>query len=152
MELTLTHLPSVVFSLGLTFWVLQGVAGASPNGEQKIKHSSPFCMKHWNAGHKSSFVYFYMTVTYFQLNLGCVIQFMFAFFCIIDKLSRNISNILSHDVKSCDQNFPSSWYFACILTNSASIYVVQDVAKIHARWMWLEFHWVVFTNVSTFFW
>jgi hypothetical protein len=82
--------------------------------------------------------------------LGCIAQFMFAFSTILGKLSWNILDILGHDVKPCDQNLPSSQYFSCFLTNFACICIVWNVAKIHARCMWFEFHLVAFTNVSTY--
>jgi hypothetical protein len=68
-------------------------------------------------------------VTYSQSNSGCVAQSMLSFSCIFGKLLGSILDILGHDVKSCNRNLPSSHYSACILTNSASICVVQDVAN-----------------------
>jgi hypothetical protein len=127
-------------------------APSSPNGEQQIKHNSPFCGKGSSVGHKSSPIFSNMVVTYSQSNSRCVAQFIFAFFCIFGKLLGNILDILGHDVKSCDRNLPSSHYSTYIFTSSTSICVVQDVAKIHARCMWFEICLVTFTNVSTSFW
>ncbi len=73
-------------------------APSSLNGEQQIRHSSPFFVKGWCVGHKISLVFFDMVVTHSQLSLGCVATF----FSIFGKLSGNISNILGHDVKPCD--------------------------------------------------
>jgi hypothetical protein len=128
--------------------VLKIHASSSWNGKQQIRHSSPFCMKGWGVGHKNSLVFVDTTMTYSQSSLGCVIQSMLALSAILGKLSKNISDILGHGVKPCDWNFPFSWYFVYILINSASIFVVRDVPKIHARFMWFEFHLVTFINVS----
>ncbi len=71
-----------------------------------------------------------------------------SFYEIFGKLSRNILDILGHDVKFCDLNLPFSQYFAYILTNSTSICITQNAAKIHARCMWFKFRLVPFTNAS----
>ncbi len=98
-------------------------------GSNKIRHSFPFCVKCWGMGHKNSRVFSDMAMTYSQSSLGCVTQSMLTFSTILGKLSRNISNILSHDVKLCDWNLPFSQYSACILTNSISINVTHHTAK-----------------------
>jgi hypothetical protein len=72
------------------------------NGEQKIKHSSPFYVKGWSVGHKSFFFFFDTTMTYSKSSSGCIAQTMFLVSYIYSKLSRNISNILGHDVKLYD--------------------------------------------------
>jgi hypothetical protein len=134
-----------------TCWQVPKIhAPFGPNGEQQIRNSSPFCMKGWGVGHKNSLVFVDMMITYSQSSLGCVTQLMLALSAILGKLSRNISNILGHDVKACDWNLPFSC-FTYILTNSASIYIAWDATKIHARFMWFEFHLVAFTNISQMF-
>jgi len=42
-----------------------------PNGEQQIKHSSPFCMKGWSWATRIPF-FFYTAMTYSQLSSRCV--------------------------------------------------------------------------------
>jgi hypothetical protein len=91
-------------------------------------------------------------VTYSQSSSWCVTQFMLPLFCIFGKLLGNILDIRGHDVKPCDQYLPSSQYSACIVMNFASICVVQNVAKIHARCMWFKFCFVTFINVLVYFW
>jgi hypothetical protein len=95
----------------------------------------------------------------FPIEPRCVAQSMLEFSCIFGKFSGNISNILCHDVRVflklrswCDWNLPFSWYFSCILVSFASICVVQNVAKIHAKCMWFEFCLITPTNASTSFW
>ncbi len=122
-----------------------------PNWEQQIKHSSPFCMKGWSVGHKSSLIFSTIVVIYSQSSSRCVAQFMFPISYIFGKLSRNISDILDHDVKPCGQNVLFSWYFACIFISFPYVRIAWNVAKIHVSWLLPEFHWVAFTNISTSF-
>jgi hypothetical protein len=113
---------------------------SSLNGEQQIRHSFPFCVKGWSLGHKSFFIFSNTTVTYSKSSSRCVAQSMHLLSYIYSKLSRNISDIFGHDVKLCDWNLSSSWYFVCILTSFIFIYVTWDAAKIHANCMLLKFH------------
>ncbi len=69
----------------------------------------------------------------------------------MDKLSRNISNILGHDVKPCHWNFPSSRYSTWIYKSFTSIYVAWNAIKIYVNYMLFEFHKVIFINISTSF-
>ncbi len=122
------------------------------NGEQQIRHSLYYFFgKGWGVGHKIFLVFFDTMMTYSQLSLGCVAQFTLTFSNIFSKLSRNILDILGHDVKPCDWNLPSSWHSACILMISTSNCVAWDVARIHARSMWFKFHLVAFRNVLASF-
>jgi len=120
-------------------------APSSPNGEQQIKHSPHFTwsIKVWATKVPHFFLH---NNDIFLLNLGCVTQSMFTFFYIFSKLLWNISHILGHDVKLCDQNLPFSWYSIFSFTSFASIYIAWYVAKIHARCMWFEFRLVTFTH------
>jgi len=119
-----------------------------PNGEQQIKHNSPFCMKGWGVGHKSSLIFSTIVVIHSQSSLKCVAQFMLPIYYIFGKLSWNISNIPGHDVKPCGQNVLFSWYFTWIFISFTYIYVAWLATKIHVSWLLLEFHWVAFTNIS----
>jgi hypothetical protein len=49
-----------------------------------------------------------------------------------------LTKILGHDVKPCDQNLGSSWYYVWIHTCSTSICVAQDAPKIHVSSMLFE--------------
>ncbi len=122
-----------------------------PNGEQQIKHNSPSWVKAWSVGHKSSPIFSYTTMTYSQSNLRCVAQSTFLISCIFGKLLENISYILGHDGKPCDQNLPSSQYSTRIFMNFVSICVTWYAAKIHASCMLFESYKVAFTNTSTSF-
>ncbi len=53
---------------------------SGPNGEQQIKHSSPFCVKGWGVGHKSSFFFFW--------HKGCVAHSMLPFSYIFGTQSK----------------------------------------------------------------
>jgi hypothetical protein len=46
-------------------------ASFGPNGEQQINHNSPFCVKGWSVGHKSS-LFLNTAMTYSQLSSRCV--------------------------------------------------------------------------------
>lgn len=70
---------------------------------------------------------------------------------IFHMLSRIILDILSHDVKSCDWNFWSSWYSTWMCINFASFYVVWNMPIMHVSYM-LFARWVAFANTSTSFW
>jgi len=59
--------------------VLKIHAPSGPNGEQQIKHSSPFCVKGWGVGHKSSSFFWHK---------GCVTYSIFAFSCIFGTQSK----------------------------------------------------------------
>ncbi len=80
-------------------------------------------------GHRSSPIFSNMVMTYSQSNWRCVTQFMLTSSTILGKLSRNISNILGHDVKPCDWNLPFSRYSAYIFMNSTSTCVTQNALK-----------------------
>jgi hypothetical protein len=79
------------------------------NGEQKIRHSSPFCMKGWGVGHKSS-LFFLIRQWQIPNRAQDVSPNLYLHFPPSGKLLENVSYILGHDVKPCDQNLPSSWY------------------------------------------
>jgi hypothetical protein len=123
-----------------TFWSKWGITN---------KAYFPVLCEGLRCGPQKFPIFFGMEMTYSQSNLRCVAQSMFAFSYIFGKLLINILNILGHDVKPCDQNLPSSQYFTCILMNSTSICIAQDVAKIYAFCMWFKFCLVAFKNALT---
>jgi hypothetical protein len=86
-------------------------------------------------------------VIYSQSSSKCVAQFMFPISYIFGKLSRNISDILVHDVRPRGRIILLSWYSVCIFISFTYMCVVWNVAKIHVSWLLFEFHWVAFTNI-----
>jgi len=81
---------------------------SSPYELQQITHWSPLLVNHLGVGQRYSPIFIKMVVIYSHSNLRCINQSMLLIYCIFYKLSINISNILGHDVKPCDQKKLSS--------------------------------------------
>jgi hypothetical protein len=112
----------------------------------------PILCEGWGVGHKSSPIFSKTTMKYSQSKSRWVGRSKFLVWCNFSKLLKNISDILGHDVKLCDWNFPSSQYSTWIHMNSTSIYLAWYALEIPANFCILfEFNKVAFMNISTSF-
>ncbi len=62
----------------------------------------PILCQGWGVGHKISPIFSKTKMKYSQSNSRCVGQSKFFVWCNFNKLSKNILDILGHDVKLCD--------------------------------------------------
>jgi hypothetical protein len=89
-------------------------APSGPNGEQQIKHSSPFCVKGWGC---------------FIWHKGCVTHAMLSFFCIFDTQSTFSIHILQ--ILSCPPYQLGPFMASTMLAMSLCLVLVFLLSLLH---------------------